>query len=49
MLFRSKIIAFGFSEKAKEKLLRAKIEFSKINEEIEKNPDAKGIKILKND
>tara|TARA_Y100000310_G_scaffold103202_1_gene101454 strand:- start:3807 stop:4181 length:375 start_codon:yes stop_codon:yes gene_type:complete len=43
-----KIIAFGFSEKAKEKLSRSKIEFSSINEEIKINPTAKGIKILKN-
>jgi len=42
-----KIIALGFSEKAKEKLSRSKIEFSNINEEIKKNPSMKGIKILK--
>jgi|TARA_B100001971_G_scaffold197119_1_gene205525 large subunit ribosomal protein L18e len=43
-----KIIAFGFSEKAKEKLSKSKIEFSSINKEIKINPTAKGIKILKN-
>jgi|TARA_B100000315_G_scaffold249894_1_gene281816 large subunit ribosomal protein L18e len=43
-----KIIAFGFSEKAKEKLSKSKIEFSSINEEIKINPTAKGITILKN-
>jgi large subunit ribosomal protein L18e len=43
-----KIIAFGFSEKAKEKLSKSKIEFSSINEEIKTNPTAKGITILKN-
>ena len=41
-----KIIAFSFSEKAKEKILKAKGEISTISEEIKKNPDAKGIKIL---
>ncbi len=42
-----KIIALGFSEKAKEKLLKAKIETFSILEEIKKNPEAKGIKVLK--
>jgi len=42
-----KIIALNFSEKAKEKLLKAKCEVSSIFEEIKKNPEAKGIKILK--
>jgi large subunit ribosomal protein L18e len=42
-----KIVAFGFSEKAKEKILKAKGEISTISEEIKKNPEAKGIKILK--
>lgn len=42
-----KIIALGFSKKAKEKLLKSKNEISDIIEEIKKNPDAKGIKILK--
>jgi len=41
-----KIVANDFSERAKEKLTRAKIKFSNINEEIKKNPDAKGIRIL---
>lgn len=43
-----KIIAFGFSKKAEEKLSKSKIKFSHINEEIKINPTAKGIKILKN-
>ena len=43
-----KIVAFGFSEKAKEKLSRSKTEFSSINKEIKINPHGKGIKILKN-
>jgi large subunit ribosomal protein L18e len=41
------IIALDFSENAKEKLDKSKIEFNTIIEEIKKNPDAKGIKILK--
>jgi large subunit ribosomal protein L18e len=42
-----KVVAFAFSEKAKEKILKAKGEVSTISEEIKKNPDAKGIKIIK--
>jgi large subunit ribosomal protein L18e len=42
-----KVVAFGFSEKAKEKILKAKGEVLTILEEIKKNPDAKGIKIIK--
>lgn len=42
-----KIAAFGFSEKAKEKILKAKGETLSISEEIKKNPDAKGVKIIK--
>jgi len=42
-----KIVALGFSEKAMEKLLSAKCEVSNILEEIKKNPNAKGLKILK--
>ena len=42
-----KVIAFSFSEKAKEKILKAKGEVSSISDEIKKNPEAKGIKILK--
>lgn len=41
-----KIVAFGFSEKAKEKLLKSKVQTSSIMEEIKKNPEAKGIRIL---
>ena len=44
-----KVIALSFSEKAKEKLLKAGCEVSNILEEIKKNPQAKDIKILKND
>ena len=42
-----KIIALSFSENAKEKLSKEKIDFSTISEEIKKNPDAKGLRILK--
>ena len=44
-----KIAALGFSEKAKEKLLNAGCEVSTILEEIKKNPEAKGVKIIKNE
>ena len=44
---KSRIIALGFSEKAKEKLLKNKSEAILLLEEIKKNPEAKGIKILK--
>ena len=42
-----KVVGFGFSEKAKEKLLEAKCEMSTLNEEIKKNPKGDKIKILK--
>ena len=42
-----KIAAFSFSEKAKEKILNAKGEVLNIADEIKKNPDAKGVKIIK--
>ncbi len=42
-----KIIALAFSGKAKEKILKAKGETSFILEEIKKNPDAKGLRLLK--
>ena len=42
-----RIIALDFSGKAKEKLLKAKIETSNMLDEIKKNPGAKGIRILK--
>jgi len=43
-----KIVAVSFSGKAKEKLLKAKCDVSDMLDEIKKNPDAKGIKILTN-
>ncbi|HPD81775.1 MAG TPA: 50S ribosomal protein L18e [Candidatus Pacearchaeota archaeon] len=42
-----KIIAFNFSEKAKEKLLSSKCQITYISDEIKSNPSAKGLKILK--
>jgi large subunit ribosomal protein L18e len=42
-----KVVAFNFSEKAKEKLLSAKCEAISILDEIKSNPSAKGIKIIK--
>jgi len=42
-----KVIAFGFSEKAKEKLLSSGCEVSNIINEIKSNPDMRGVKILK--
>ena len=41
-----KIIAFGFSKSAEEKILKAGGKISTILDEIKKNPDAKGVKIL---
>lgn len=42
-----KIAAFGFSSKAKEKILKAKGEILTILEEIKKNPEAKNVRIIK--
>ncbi len=42
-----KIIALAFSKNAKEKLSKGKKEFTTIEEEIKKNPDAKGIRIMR--
>ncbi len=42
-----KLVALNFSKTAEEKLSKAKIEYSKISSEIKKNPDAKGIKVLR--
>jgi large subunit ribosomal protein L18e len=42
-----KVVAFNFSEKAKEKLLKSKCEVLSILDEIKKNPEAKGLRILK--
>ena len=42
-----KIVAFSFSEQAKEKILKSGGTFNTILEEIKLNPEGKGIKILK--
>jgi large subunit ribosomal protein L18e len=42
-----RLIGFSFSEKALEKLKKNKIENSLIIEEVKKNKDAKGVRILK--
>lgn len=42
-----KVVAFGFSERAKEKLLKSGCEVSYIVDEIKNNPSAKDITILK--
>lgn len=41
-----KLVALGFSEKAREKLLKSKIQISNIADEIKHNPDAKGLRVL---
>jgi ribosomal protein L18E len=42
-----RVVALNFSSGAKEKLLKSKHEISTLLEEIKKNPEAKGVKILK--
>ena len=42
-----KIVALKFSEKAREKLSKAKISCSTILEEIKVNPEARGVRILR--
>jgi large subunit ribosomal protein L18e len=42
-----KIVAFNFSEKAKDKISKSKGEFLTILEEIKKNPEAKNVRIIK--
>ncbi len=42
-----KVVALGFSEKAKEKLKKAGCDFSIIIDEIKKNPEARGLEILR--
>ncbi|MCL5730450.1 MAG: uL15 family ribosomal protein, partial [Candidatus Pacearchaeota archaeon] len=41
-----KIVAFNFSDGAKEKILKSGGKISTISEEIKINPDAKGVRIL---
>ncbi len=42
-----KVAALGFSEKAKEKLLKAGCEIILLKDEIQKNKDGKGVTIFK--
>jgi len=42
-----KVSALGFSERAKEKLLKSGIQVSSIIEEIKSNPEGKEIKVLR--
>jgi len=42
-----KIVALSFSDKAKDKLKKSKIDFCLIDEEIKKNPKAEKVRILK--
>jgi len=42
-----KVVALDFSEKAREKIKKSGSEISTILEEVKKNPEAKGVKILK--
>jgi len=44
-----KLVALSFSQSAVEKLKKAGVEIKTIGEEIKSNPDAKGVKVLKND
>ena len=44
---KAKIIALDISESARAKLENAKINYSDILDEIKKNPEAKGIRIIK--
>ena len=42
-----RVVALGFSEKAKEKLLKATCEIRLLKDEIKDNKEAKGVKIVK--
>jgi large subunit ribosomal protein L18e len=44
---KQKIVALGFSERAKEKLLKSGCKVSSILEEIKSNPTGKNIKVLR--
>lgn len=41
-----KVVALGFSEKARRKILSSKSEMESIFNEVKKNPSAKGVRIL---
>jgi len=42
-----KLCALSFSKSAADKLKKSKIEFCTIGDEIKKNPEAKGVKIIR--
>ena len=42
-----KLVALNFSNTSEEKLKKAKTDYSTIKDEIKKNPDAKGLRILR--
>ncbi len=42
-----KIVALSFSKASEEKLKKSNCEIVSVEEEIEKNPEAKGVKIIK--
>ena len=42
-----RVVALGFSEKAKEKLLKSNCEVRLLKDEIKDNKEAKGVKIIK--
>ena len=44
---KMKVVALNFSEEAKDKLKKASCDVSNILDEIKKNPEMKGLKILK--
>lgn len=44
---RIRIVAFSFSEKAREKIKKQKGEIRSIKEELKKNPKAEGVKVLR--
>lgn len=46
---KNKVVALSFSEKAKEKILKAGGKAISILEEIKSNPNMKGLKLIKNE
>ena len=44
-----KLVALSFSKHAEEKLKKGKADFSTIKDEIKSNPEAKNVKVLKNE
>jgi large subunit ribosomal protein L18e len=44
---KKKVVALNFSEKAREKLLKANCEVVLLKDEIQNNKNAKGVKIIK--